>query len=174
MPAGRPTLYSDELREEIVKNCRKGLGSGTNKEIAAFCCVNESTVYRWKQKHPELEAEIQKVNGSNCDLVEGTLLHLAISGDMTAVQFYLKNRRPEKWREKKELDVRTSDGGTQLNYSVEEIDRLANLPQEDKLELARTARAHHAVLVRLHLRAQESIDAEAEEDSEQETDSEAT
>jgi hypothetical protein len=152
MPNGRPTLYSDELREEIVKNCRKGLGTGTTKEIAAFCGVNESTVWRWKQKYPELEAEIQKVNGSNCDLVEGTLLHLAISGDMAAIQFYLKNMRPEKWREKKELDVRTTEG-TQLNYSAEEIDRLANLPQEEKLELARSARAHHAVLVRLNLMA---------------------
>ena len=140
-----------------------GQGSGTNKEIAAFYGVSERTVQRWKKEHPELEAAIERANSINCDLVEASLLHLAKSGDMAAIQFFLKNRRPEKWREKKELDVRTTEG-TQLNYSAEEIDRLANLPQEEKLELARSARAHHAVLVRLNLRAQESIDAEAEEE----------
>jgi hypothetical protein len=152
MPNGRPTLYSDELREEIVKNCRMGQGTGTDWEIAAFFGVSERTVRRWKKEHPELKAAIERANSINCDLVEASLLHLAKSGDMAAIQFFLKNRRPEKWREKKELDVRTTEG-TQPNYSAEEIDRLVNLPQEEKLELARSARAHHAVLVRLNLMA---------------------
>jgi hypothetical protein len=162
MPLGRPTLYSDALCEEIVKNCRKGQGSGTNKEIAAFCCVNESTVWRWKKEHPELEAAIEQAVSCNCDLVEATLLHLAITGDMAAIQFYLKNHRPDKWREKQEIDLRTPDG-IQVEYSVDEILKLLHLPQEKKLSLARKHRECLEELRECTLLPEAAIDVETGE-----------
>jgi hypothetical protein len=65
---------------------------------------------------------------------------------------WLKNRRPDEWRDRRDIDIRTPDG-IQVNHSVADVDRLVNLPQEEKIELARSARAHHAVLVRLNLMA---------------------
>lgn len=165
MPLGRPTLYSDALREEIVKNCRKGQGSGTNKEIAAFCCVNKKTVWRWKKEHPELEAAIEQAVSGNCDLVEATLLHLAISGNMPAIQFYLKNHRPEKWREKQEIDLRTPDG-IQVEYPVLDVEQMVNLSPEQKAEFSRTCRAYQEMLSQCARLPEGAIDVEAAEPSE--------
>jgi hypothetical protein len=160
---GRPTLYSDALLDEIVKNCRKGQGSGTNKEIAAFCRVNESTVYRWKKEHPELEAAIEQAVSGNCDLVEGTLLHLAVSGDMAAIQFYLKNHRPDKWREKKHIDMHAS-GAIQMEYPVLDVDKMVHLSPEQKAEFSRTCRAYQEAINALALMSASVSDGESDKD----------
>jgi hypothetical protein len=85
-----------------------GNGSGTNQEIAFFYGVSVSTVSRWKEQHPELQEAIDQAVSGNCDRVESSLLYLAIRGDMAAIQFYLKNHRPDKWREKKHIDMHAS------------------------------------------------------------------
>jgi hypothetical protein len=165
MPNGRPTAYTPELAEEIVKRTMLGEWAATDEQIADLFEVSRETVRRWRRKDPNLDAAIRRARLMADNRVEGVLFHLAVSGDVHACITWLRNRRPNEWREKKELDVRTPDGA-QMREPLPDIDKLINLSPEHKAELARSARAHHEVLKRLELVALESmIDVEAEEDS---------
>ena len=55
--AGRPTLYQDEFCEQVEKLCKLG---ATDKEIADFFDVAESTINNWKLEYPEFLESIKK------------------------------------------------------------------------------------------------------------------
>ena len=57
----------------------------TDEQIASNCGISPSTLYRWKDDHQEIRE---------------ALLNKALGGDTTAQIFWLKNRRPDKWRDK--------------------------------------------------------------------------
>lgn len=56
MGAGRPTVYKKEYNEQVQKLCRLG---ATDKEIADFFNVVESTVNLWKTQYPEFSESIK-------------------------------------------------------------------------------------------------------------------
>ena len=164
MPNGRPTDYDSALGDEIVKRTMLGEWSATDEQIADYCSVERETIRRWRRKYPDFNASIRRAKVLVDNRVEGVLFHQAVSGDVHACIAWLRNRRPDEWREKKELDVRTPDG-TQTQDPQPDFIKMLHLSPEDKAELARSARAHHELLQRLELVALESIDAEAEEPS---------
>lgn len=133
--AGRPTAYRDEFAEQAAKLCALG---ATDIEIADFFDVDVRTVYRWKHDHDEFCQAIKAAKGAADERVERSLYQRAIgyeqeevkifmpSGaknpvyapfrakiapDTTAGIFWLKNRRPDEWREKSEqkLTVDTTE-----------------------------------------------------------------
>lgn len=55
--AGRPTDYKDEYCEQVEKLCRLG---ATDKEIADFFDVVESTINLWKLEHSKFSESIKK------------------------------------------------------------------------------------------------------------------
>lgn len=55
--AGRPTDYKSEYCVQVEKLCKLG---ATDKEIADFFEVNESTINRWKLEYPEFCESIKK------------------------------------------------------------------------------------------------------------------
>lgn len=55
--AGRPTPYKQEYCEQVEKLCKLG---ATDKEIAGFFCVVESTINKWKLEHSEFSESIKK------------------------------------------------------------------------------------------------------------------
>lgn len=55
--AGRPTEYKSEYCVQVEKLCKLG---ATDKEIADFFEVDESTVNRWKLEYPEFCESIKK------------------------------------------------------------------------------------------------------------------
>lgn len=57
MPAGRPTYYKPEFCEQVTKLCKLG---ATDKEIAGFFEVSESTLNLWKAEYPEFSESIKK------------------------------------------------------------------------------------------------------------------
>jgi len=69
-------------------------------QIAKNCDINVATLYDWKKRYPKI-AEALKKNKEIVDYeVENALRDKALSGDVTAQIFWLKNRRPDKWRDK--------------------------------------------------------------------------
>lgn len=56
-PGGRPTLYKEEYCELGYKLCMLGL---TDIELAEFFGVVESTIYEWKNKHPEFSEALKR------------------------------------------------------------------------------------------------------------------
>tara|TARA_R110002020_G_scaffold144145_2_gene317050 strand:+ start:13490 stop:13852 length:363 start_codon:yes stop_codon:yes gene_type:complete len=105
---GQPTLYKEEYNEQVVKLCLLG---STDKDLADFFNVAESTINNWKISHPEfLESIKEGKQKADCDVAQ-SLYNKAINGDTVAALFWLKNRKPDKWRDKQEIkqevDLRT-------------------------------------------------------------------
>ena len=126
MPAGRPTDYKDEYAEQARKIC---LLSATDDDLANFFEVSTSTINNWKIAHPEFlesikagkiqadsevanrlynramgysHAEDKIFNDNGKALVVETVKHYP--PDATSAIFWLKNRRPDQWRDTKNIE----------------------------------------------------------------------
>ena len=118
----RPTDYREEYAEQARKLCLLGY---TDKQLADFFNVNESTITRWKTKYPEfctsikkgkefadievVESLYKKATGIRYEEVElktdgkiksKRVVKKFIPPDTTAQIFWLKNRQPQRWRDK--------------------------------------------------------------------------
>lgn len=121
-PVGRPTKFRPEMVSQVEKLCRMG---ATNDDLADFFDVAVSTIHEWRAEHPEFsdalkngkilaDAEVadrlyQRALGYShpaekvfCS--EGTIVRADIveryPPDTTAAIFWLKNRQPDKWRDR--------------------------------------------------------------------------
>jgi len=105
---GQPTSYKEEYNEQVVKLCLLG---STDEEIADFFNVCVATINNWKISHPQFLESIKEGKQKADSDVAQSLYNKAIGGDTIAAQFWLKNRKPDKWRDKQEIkqevDLRT-------------------------------------------------------------------
>ena len=87
------------------------------KEIAAKMGIAVSTVYDWMNKNPEIAAAIKKGRDKSIDMVENALFKSAISGNVTAMIFYLKNRAPERYKDRVDNNINTNN--MDINLKIE-------------------------------------------------------
>ena len=137
-PRGRPPKYKAEYPAQAEKLCRLG---ATDIEIADFFGVDVATIKRWKASHEDFCAALKSGKEQADERVERSLYHKAcgytydavkimqyegdpvivpyrehVPPDTTACIFWLKNRRPDLWRDK-----------TDHNHShVHDLDRLTD------------------------------------------------
>ncbi len=140
---GRPTDYRASHVKEAEKLAKLG---ATDNDIANFFEVDPATIWRWKKEHDAFCNALKRGKQLADDTVQDRLFkratgysHAAVKvfmpagaekpvyapyiehfpPDPTSMIFWLKNRRPDEWREKVELDgkmdmkieiVRFSDG----------------------------------------------------------------
>ena len=126
--AGRPPKYNPDMAKQADKLCALG---ATDADLADFFAVSVRTVERWKCQHDEF-CRALKVSKEVADQrVERSLYQRAIGyetdamkifqyegkevlvpyreqvqPDTTAAIFWLKNRKPEEWKDRKDV---TSD-----------------------------------------------------------------
>ena len=105
----------------------------TDKEIAARIGISVRTLARWK-KHKVMRdsmavypiAQALKDGKEVVDYaVESALLKNAMNGDTTAIIFWLKNRQPEKWR-----DRRSDPKDQKQEIDIEDLTPLVELLNE--------------------------------------------
>lgn len=133
MAGGRPSKYKPEFPQQAAKLCKLG---ATDKDIAEFFGVHVDTVMEWKAVHPEFSEALKQGKAETDAQVERRLFERAmgyehpevdirvIGGevvqtpirkiyppDTTAAIFWLKNRKPEQWRETKAVELTGKDGG---------------------------------------------------------------
>ena len=93
--------YADWITPEgllkIEGWAREGL---TDKQIGNNIGISQATLYEWKKQFPELSDTLKKSKDVVDRMVENALFKNAIEGNTTAQIFWLKNRKPDKWREK--------------------------------------------------------------------------
>lgn len=123
----RPTKFKPEFVEQARKLAELG---ATDREVADFFEVEERTLNRWKNSHPEFCQSLKVGKDASDDRVEQSLYRRALGyshdaekiitvngvvvrepyvehypPDTTAAIFWLKNRRKAEWRDKTEQDV---------------------------------------------------------------------
>lgn len=138
----RPTKYKEEYSDQARKLCAKGF---TDKDMADFFEVSESTINEWKLKHESFSESIKEgKEGFDTSKVEETLLKRALGYEATeskieqqegspakktmtkkhippsdtALIFWLKNRSPAKWRDKQETQLSGTVGN--VTYTPEQ------------------------------------------------------
>lgn len=159
MSVGRPSKYNPSFDEQAYKLCLLG---ATDNDLADFFEVNQDTINEWKKVHPSFSESLkrgksiadsnvadrlyQRAMGFEHDTEEIKVLSAGKEGsiiervpirkiyppDSVAAIFWLKNRQPDKWREKQEIDKRT-------RITDERIDT-SNLTEEDLRVLAEIQR----------------------------------
>jgi hypothetical protein len=130
---GRPSKYKPEFVEQAKKLCMLG---ATDIELADFFDVDVRTLYRWKNEHDDFCQALKTSKEVADERIERSLYERAagyerdevdvrvVSGeivktqirkfyppDTTACIFWLKNRRPNDWRDKIEQSISGADGG---------------------------------------------------------------
>ena len=77
------------------------------KDIASKMGISVTTVYDWMNKNPKIAAAIKKGRDKSIDMVENALFKSAINGNVTAMIFYLKNRAPERYKDRVDNNINT-------------------------------------------------------------------
>lgn len=134
---GRPSRFRDEFPEQARKLCLLG---ATDKELGSFFGVSEQTINAWKIEHPAF-LEALKAGKELADATIADSLYqrakgyshaavkiLTVAGqvekvdytehyppDATSMIFWLKNRRPDLWRDKREEDGGGEDAAKLLS-----------------------------------------------------------
>ena len=131
MPAGRPTLYRSEFAEIAGKACTEG---ATNLALATRLGVARGTVDNRISTIPEFGEAVRQGRAVADDAVVAALYARAtgfkqpatkffhyhgetrkeehtvhLPPDTHACIFWLRNRRPEEWREKREPEPEATD-----------------------------------------------------------------
>lgn len=98
--------YEEWLTEDglilIEGWARDGL---TDEQIAHNMGISAVTLYDWKKKFPKISKALKKTKEIVDRQVENALFKKACEGDTTAMIFWLKNRRPNDWRDKRETQL---------------------------------------------------------------------
>jgi hypothetical protein len=125
--AGRPSKYQASFARQAEKLCALG---ATDEDLANFFEVGIRTIANWKSQHEDFLQALKGGKTEADDRVERSLYQRAVGytfdsekvfnnkgeivraqtrehcpPDVTAQIFWLKNRRPEDWRDKSEVAV---------------------------------------------------------------------
>lgn len=102
------TTYTDWEAEEKILLLQGWARNGlTNEQIASNMEVAVSTLWEWRKKSSKISNAL-KIGKEEADLqVENALHKAALEGNTTAMIFWLKNRKPENWRDKIQQEITT-------------------------------------------------------------------
>lgn len=100
MPAGRPVKFKATMIQEAESLCSLGF---TEEHLAHYWKVSFRTVQRWKSKTPELCRAIDGGKLNRNVTATQRLFDLVTAGNLTAIIFWLTNRCPEIWADKRSI-----------------------------------------------------------------------
>ena len=95
----------------------------TDAQIAAKLRISRSTLNTWRKGRPELMQALKFGKEQADAQVVMSLFHQALKGNVTAQIFWLLNRIPLKWRNKREVDAHI-DAPAKPGMSLEEVVRI--------------------------------------------------
>jgi hypothetical protein len=127
---GPKSGFNEQLRETFIRLAGEGK---TMPQIAEVCGVSPRTLTNWMGAHPDLLLAVREARQLADELVEASLYAKAVGyahpetkvsvyegvpitvdvqkhypPDTQAAMFWLRNRQPDKWREKNESDTQVN------------------------------------------------------------------
>lgn len=134
---GKPTLYHEYVPAQVEMLAKEGLN---NKQIAKSLGIGEKTFYEWLEKYPQLSHSLKKYRGLADIEVENALYRNAVGynykeqavtnrGEVVTVQkyhspnttaqiFYLKNRMPDRYKDKVEHELTLAEDIGQMAFMI--------------------------------------------------------
>ena len=101
---GRKRKLSN-LSEEEYKQISLWSGDGLNEsQIATLLNVNISTITREKKRNEQFAHAIKKGKYKAVQLVANKVFQNAMDGKETSAIFFLKNRDPDNWADRQEIN----------------------------------------------------------------------
>jgi hypothetical protein len=131
---GRPTDFTVKMAERAYVLAQQG---ATDQEIAEGLGIGTTTYYRWRHEHPEFRKATELGKEAADERVERSLYHRAVGYSHPAVKIFmpagasepvyapyvehhapetaaaslwLRNRQPDKWRDKVDHELSGKDG----------------------------------------------------------------
>lgn len=102
----------------------------TDEQIAHNIGISAQTLYDWKNKYPEISEALKRGKEVVDYEVENALVQQAKSGNVTAIIFWLKNRRPDKWRDKPVED--TSQRLDEIKSNIDKLSQILEKPMPER------------------------------------------
>lgn len=125
---GRPTKYIQQFNEIAAALAESGM---SQNEIAEKLGIHRSTLYRWINRKNDFCDSIKNGNELSDEAVEVSLFKRAcgyeigkrhIPPEVTACIFWLKNRRPDRWRDIKATELTGRDGGpVEIKHDLSQV-----------------------------------------------------
>lgn len=98
--------YQEWLTEQGLTRIKGWAMDGlTDEQIAHNMGISRKTLCEWKEKYSDICDTLKETKDVADRNVENALYQAALSGNTTAMIFWLKNRKPDKWRKKREEDT---------------------------------------------------------------------
>lgn len=91
----------EEVKDKLILVegwARDGL---TNEQIAEKLRINPDTLYQYQKKYPEFSETLKRGKEIVDYEVENALLKNALEGNTTAQIYWLNNRKPNQWKNKR-------------------------------------------------------------------------
>lgn len=109
---------------EALQQLEQWIGEGlTLACIAEKMNISRNCLYEWRQKSVVISDAFKKGENRAVDNVENALYSAAINGNITAQIFYLKNRRPDAWKDKRDTEI---SGNGKMSFSWDAKDAKEN------------------------------------------------
>ena len=98
------TSKSDKKRiiEAVLESVSSGVSMAKGCKAAG---IDFSTFWRWRKESKELDKKVIDIIEGRTQVVEDALFASALKGNVTAQIFWLKNRAPDRWKDRYEGEV---------------------------------------------------------------------
>lgn len=124
---GQPTKYKIEYCEQLEKHMARGYSF---EAFASKLDVDRQTLYNWCALHQEFKEAKDKGTEKSRYRLERNLMRIARTnkGNVIASLFMLKNRFPQDWRDRKELDIQKQTDNEATNLTLDQqIERVEQM-----------------------------------------------
>lgn len=103
---------------ELERLASRGL---TMDQIADCLGIGRSTLYKRQGEDPDVMDAVKRGRSSGIEQVANKLFESALAGNIVAQIFYLKNRCPEEWQDRRDFTIETKTARPVSELSDEEL-----------------------------------------------------
>lgn len=124
---------AEEKRKLKIQAVLESLKNGVSLfEACKQADVGWSTFWKWRKQDKELDDEVNQIIEARTQIVEDALFKAAIEGNVTAMIFWLCNRRPDRWKNINKAELSISSDIDQAIIAIRKIITEDGSKKDDK------------------------------------------